>query len=62
LVEFSFDGNIVYEPFAGTGTTGIACQNLGRRARMIEISPAYTAVILERFTQAFPEIEIERLP
>jgi len=52
---------IIYEPFAGSGTTGIACQNLGRRARMIEISPAYCSVILQRFTDAFPGINIERI-
>ena len=49
----------VFDPFAGSGTTGIACQNLGRKARMIEISPAYAAVILQRFTDAFPDIKIE---
>lgn len=41
--------DIVYEPFGGSGTTGVACEQLGRQARMIEISPAYCAVILERF-------------
>lgn len=40
---------VVYEPFAGSGTTGVACQQLGRRARMVEIDPKYCAVILERF-------------
>jgi len=41
---------IVYEPFAGSGTTGIACENLGRRARMVELDPKYCAVILERWS------------
>jgi site-specific DNA-methyltransferase (adenine-specific) len=50
MIENSARPNaIVYDPFAGSGTTGVACQNLGRRAYMIEISPAYCAVILERF-------------
>ena len=44
--------NMVADPFAGSGTTGIACHNLGRRARMVEISPAYCAVILQRFADA----------
>jgi len=35
--------------FAGSGTTIIACEQLGRKCRAIEISPAYCAVILERF-------------
>ena len=52
------DGGIVFDPFAGSGTTGIACQNLGRKARLIEISPNYGAVILERFITAFPAIDI----
>lgn len=43
--------DIVYDPFAGSGTTGIACANLNRQARMIEISPAYGAVILHRMAE-----------
>jgi len=41
----------VYDPFSGSGTTIIACENLARRARACEISPAYVAVALERFAQ-----------
>jgi len=53
-------GGIVYEPFAGSGTTLVACENLGRKCRAVEISPAYCAVILERMAQAFPKLEITR--
>ena len=42
-------GAIIYEPFSGSGTTIIACENLGRRCRAVEISPAYVAVALERW-------------
>ena len=42
-------GDVVLDPFAGSGTTGIACQRLGRKARLIEIDPKYCAVILQRF-------------
>lgn len=52
---------IVLDPFAGSGTTGIACQNLNRKARMVEIDPKYCAVVLERFATAFPGIVIERV-
>jgi hypothetical protein len=51
----------VYEPFLGSGTTLVACQNLSRKCRGIEISPAYCAVTLERMATAFPGIEIERI-
>ena len=39
----------VYEPFSGSGTTLIACENLGRRCRAVEIAPGYVAVALERW-------------
>lgn len=52
---------IVYEPFNGTGAVLVACENLGRKCRAIEISPAYCAVTLERMSQAFPGIEIRRI-
>ena len=44
-------GAVVAEPFSGSGTTLIACENLKRRCRAIEISPAYCAVALERWHQ-----------
>lgn len=43
---------LVFEPFAGTGTTIISCEQLGRRCFGIEISPAYCAVILQRYQDA----------
>jgi DNA modification methylase len=45
-------GATVYEPFSGSGTTIIACEQLGRKCRAIEISPAYVAVALERWATA----------
>lgn len=42
----------VYEPFSGSGTTIIACERLGRKCRAMEISPAYTAVAIQRFVDA----------
>ena len=42
-------GAIVFDPFSGSGTTLIACENLGRRCRAVEISPGYVAVALERW-------------
>jgi DNA modification methylase len=42
----------VYEPFSGSGTTLMACENLGRKCRAIEIDPGYVAVALERWSEA----------
>lgn len=54
-------GQSVCEPFAGSGTTLVACQNLNRKCYAIEISPDYCAVILERMQTAFPELEIKKI-
>ena len=45
-------GDTVYEPFSGSGTTIIACEQLGRKCRAIEISPGYVAVALQRWADA----------
>ena len=45
----SLGGDIVYDPFSGSGTALIACENLRRKCRAVEISPGYTAVCLQRY-------------
>jgi DNA modification methylase len=47
------ESEFVYDPFLGSGTTLIACENLKRRCFGIEISPDYVAVCLQRFEDAF---------
>lgn len=61
LMTWSNENDIVCDPFVGSGTTIVACQNLGRKCRAIEISPEYCAVTLERMATAFSGIEIERM-
>lgn len=39
----------VCEPFGGSGTTMIACEQLDRRCFMMEISPRYCDVIIKRW-------------
>ena len=51
----------VLDLYLGSGTTMVACENLSRKCRGIEISPDYCAVILQRMKDAFPELEIARL-
>lgn len=56
LVERALDnssrsGDPVLDPFAGSGTTLIACQRRKRRARLLEIDPRYVDVICQRWQQ-----------
>jgi DNA modification methylase len=49
----SSTGQAVYEPFNGSGTTLIACEQSGRACHAIELSPAYVDVAVirwQRFT------------
>ena len=51
LVElFTDPGDIVLDPFCGSGTTGVACLRLGRRFIGIEKDAKYAAVARERLT------------
>jgi DNA modification methylase len=63
----------VLDPFAGAGSTLIACEKTGRQARLIELDPKYCDVIIRRFEdlsgkravlasdgRGFAEIALER--
>ena len=45
----SYPNSLVYDPFGGTGTTLIACEQTGRRCRMMELNPQYCDVIIDRW-------------
>lgn len=45
--------DVVFDPFMGSGTTGVACANLGRKFIGIEIEPKYFDIACERITNAY---------
>jgi DNA modification methylase len=51
LEDGSPSGAIVYEPFAGSGSTIIACEMSGRVCRAVEIDPAYVDVAVRRWEE-----------
>lgn len=51
LVNATQQGHVVYEPFGGSGTTLIACEQLGRRCRAVELDPGYCDVIVRRWEE-----------
>lgn len=40
---------LALDAFGGSGSTLIACEELGRRCRMMEIDPKYVDVIIDRW-------------
>lgn len=51
LVNSSLPGDIVLDPFVGSGTTLIVCEQLNRKCRTVELDPIYAAVTIERWAQ-----------
>lgn len=49
LRNSALHGDVVLDPFAGSGSTMIAAEQLGMRAYMIEIDPKYAQVIVDRY-------------
>jgi site-specific DNA-methyltransferase (adenine-specific) len=47
-----FNDGLVLDPFMGSGTTGVAAMNLGRKFIGIEIDPKYFDIACERIDQA----------
>jgi DNA modification methylase len=46
------EAKIIFDAFNGSGSTLMACEQLGRKCRAIEISPAYVAVAIQRWADA----------
>src|SRR5258707_15615454 len=49
IKDCSRRGEIVLDPFGGSGTTLIAAEKTGRLARLIEFDPGYCDTIVRRF-------------
>jgi DNA modification methylase len=49
MINNSRRGDAIYEPFAGSGSTLIAAESIGRVCLAMEIDPRYCDVIIERF-------------
>jgi len=43
--------DIVLDPFGGSGTTLMAAERTGRRARLIELDPKYVDVVVQRWQE-----------
>ncbi len=61
ILNSTLENQLIYDPFMGSGTTMISANSLNRRCFGIEIDPRYCAVILQRMTDAFQGIIIDKI-
>ncbi|MCB4825233.1 site-specific DNA-methyltransferase [Roseicella aerolata] len=55
---YTDEGEAVFEPFAGSGTTILAGQRTGRRVRAIELAPAYVDLAIARWRLLHPDLPV----
>ena len=55
LGDFTKLGDVVLDPFAGSGTTGVAALKMGRRFIGIERDPEYFEIACERLAKAWEQ-------
>ena len=54
LIENSSqEGDIIFEPFMGSGSTGVACMNTNRKFIGIELDKNYFNIAKERIEEAY---------
>ena len=62
IAAFTNEGGIVIEPFGGSGSTMIACEQLGRKARLMELDPHYCTVIIARWEKLTGQKAVKLTP
>ncbi len=55
ILAGSNEGDLILDPFAGSGTTGFVAQGLKRRCVMIEIDQDYCQLIIDRIEEKYGE-------
>ncbi len=66
MMTLAGEPQTILDPFAGSGTTGVACIRTGRRSIQIELSPKYCDIIVRRMEAELaqpnlPGLEPERI-
>lgn len=58
IKAYTDSGDVVFEPFGGSGTTMLAAQRTGRICRSVEVAPEYVDVAIKRFQQNHPGVPV----
>jgi DNA modification methylase len=56
IIDFTEKDHTILDPFMGSGTTGVACKELGRNFIGIEIDKGYYEIAEKRIAQATQEL------
>jgi DNA modification methylase len=57
ILSWSNEGDTILDPFAGSGTTGVACLNTGRKFILIEKDASYCEIIKNRIENHQPLLQ-----
>lgn len=57
LEQYTAEGDLVLDPFIGSGTTAVACQQMKRHFIGIELSPEYAQIAASRLKEPAPRID-----
>ena len=57
IIGSSNAGDLILDPFAGSGTTGFVAQGLKRKCIMIEVDPSYCKLIQDRIEGKYGEFK-----
>jgi site-specific DNA-methyltransferase (adenine-specific) len=58
IVSWSNEGDTVLDPFMGSGTTGVACVNTGRRFIGMELDKGYFDIAVNRIAEAEKAVKV----
>lgn len=58
LEDFTRPGDMIYDPFMGSGTTGLACMRLGRKFVGIESKPKFFDLAHKRLSDAYGQSDL----
>lgn len=61
LADFAVPGQVILDPFMGTGSTGVAAARMGMDFIGIEIDPGYYATALKRVKAAYSQLNLPGL-